>query len=802
MERAQPLHAGGAEGCRAALSIGLCGRRCVAAAWLAWAGTAMGAPPVDWSPLDAAVDGQIAAQTIPGAVAVIGDADRIWLRRAWGWRSRGASPEAMTTDTIFDLASLTKVVCTATAVLQLAEHDRLDLDAPAASYWPAFAVHGKGGITVRQLLSHSSGLRPGLSLRPADRAADVWARLLAESPIAAPGSRYLYSDLNFMTLGKLVERVTGRGLDAQCRRQVFEPLQMSDTGFRPPTRSLSRIAPTEPLDAVGHWLRGTVQDPTARRAGGVAGHAGLFGTADDLAVFAQSLLRGGPSAPLFRTTIHELGQPQGAASATDWHGLGWVLMAPLEPEREAAPPLGAIGHTGYTGTGLWIDFKHRRFAVLLSSRLHPDGRGDARPLRRQLLALLSSLEAPAPPGPELPGDPRRPGPDVRPAPVWTGIDVLRQQGYALLQGKRIGLVTHRAAIDRHGWRTLDRLRHAPGVQLVRLFSPEHGLNADAEGAVASATEPFSGLPVVSLYGASSRPAPETLQDLDSLVIDLQDAGVRFYTYLATLGECLRAAARAGVQVVVLDRPDPARADRVGGPMLDAGREAFTAFAALPVQHGMTIGELARYLVDELKVREGLSVDLQVVTMRGYRRAMNFEDTGLDWVPPSPNLRRPGSARLYPGVAWIEGSPVSVGRGTDHPFEWVGAPWIDGMRLSRALEEMHLPGLSVRPVSFVPEQAPHAGQRCEGVALGVTDAERFDPSLLGAALVASLHRLWPRQFMAERTLGMVGSAEALQMLRDGVPPVQARERWERGWGEFLRRRGKALIYEAPASAAEP
>lgn len=754
------------------------------------------AQPADWSPLDAAVRGQIAAGAVPGAVAVIGDANGVWLRRAWGWRVRGPRPEPMTTDTIFDLASLTKVICTTTAVLQLAERGKLDLDAPAARYWPAFGTRGKQDITLRQLLSHSSGLRPGLSLRPADRAADVWARLVAETPAAPPGSRLIYSDLNFMALGVVVERVTGRGLASQCRRQVFEPLQMIDTGFQPAARSWPRVAPTEPTGAEPRWLRGTVQDPTARRAGGVAGHAGLFGTADDLARFAQAILRGGPAAPLYRSTIEELHRPQGAASATDWHGLGWALLAPLEPERESAQPLGTIGHTGYTGTGLWIDFKHRRFVVLLTSRLHPDGQGDARPLRRQVLALLASLEAPSPPGPDLPGDPRMPGLDRRAAAVWTGIDVLRAQGYAALQGQRIGLVTHLAAIDRYGWRTLDRLRHAAGVNLVRLFSPEHGLGANAEGAVPSSTEAFSGLPVVSLYGQSPRPAPDNLQDLDTLVIDLQDAGVRFYTYLATLGECLRAAARAGVRVVVLDRPDPARADRVAGPMLDAGRESFTAYAAVPVQHGMTIGELARYLAADLRTREGLSVDLHVVAMRGYRRSMDVEDTGLDWTPPSPNLRTPQAARLYPGVAWIEGAAVSVGRGTEHPFEWVGAPWIDASRLAQAIDSLQLPGLSVRPTSFVPDQPPYAGQRCEGVALTVTDRQRFDASLLGAALVQSLHRLWPKQFDAERTIGMVGSAEALQMLRDGVAPVQARERWEQRWGDFLSRRAAALLYPEP------
>lgn len=380
--------------------------------------------------------------------------------------------------------------------------------------------------------------------------------------------------------------------------------------------------------------------------------------------------------------------------------------------------------------------------------------------------------------------------------------MLRQHGYAMLQGRRVGLVTHSAAIDRHGWRTLDRLRHAPGIHLVRLFTPEHGLNADMEGRIDSGIEPFSGLPVVSLYGASPRPSPESLQGIDTLVIDLQDAGARFYTYLATLGECLRAAAKAGISVVVLDRPDPARADRVAGPTLDPGLKSFTAYTALPVQHGMTIGELARYLAAELKADEGLSVDLQVVAMRGYRRAMDFEDTGLDWVPPSPNLRTPDSARLYPGVAWVEGAPVSVGRGTEHPFEWIGAPWIDGARLAQALTDLRLPGLAVRTVHFVPKAAPHAGQRCDGVALRVTDRERFDAALLGAALVQTLHRLWPRAFMAERTLGMVGSAQVLQQLRDGLPPVQARERWERSWGDFLQRRDAVLLYEASPAPRLP
>lgn len=753
------------------------------------------AQPLDWAPLDAAVRGQIAAGTVPGAVAVIGDADHVWLRQAWGLRSAGPSPELMTVDTVFDLASLTKVVCTTIAVLQLAERDQLDLDVPVARYWPAFAAGGKSAITARQLLSHSSGLRPGLSLQAADGPGQVQDRLLAERPVAAAGSRLVYSDLNFLALGLLVQRIAGRPLDRQCEARVFRPLGMRDTGFRPPASLRPRIAPTEPSGS--GWLRGTVHDPTARAAGGVAGNAGLFGTADDLARFAQALLRHGGMTPLFRGTVAELQRPQGASSATTWHGLGWQLLPPLQAERESLVPLGAVGHTGYTGTGLWIDFTHRRFVVLLTSRLHPDGRGDARPLRRQVLALVASLH-PIDDAPAAPPDRPVPGPDDGTATVWTGIDVLRQQGYAALRGKKVGLVTHAAAIDRHGWRTLDRLRHAPGVQLVRVFTPEHGLNADTEGRVASGREAFSGLPLVSLYGASTRPAPEALAGLDVLVIDLQDAGARFYTYLATLGESLRAAARAHLKVIVLDRPDPAGADRVAGPMLDPARRSFTAYTTLPVQHGMTLGELARYLAAELQAEEGLSVDLDVVAMRGYRRSMAFAQTGLDWVPPSPNLRRPVTALLYPGVAWVEGAAVSVGRGTDHPFEWVGAPWVDGSRLAQRLQAEALPGVAFRAIEFVPlEGTPYGGQRCRGVAIHITDPAAFDAALLGAALLQALDRSGPDSFHAERTLGMVGSASTLRQLRDGLSPREARSRWEADWGDFTRRREAALLYEAPA-----
>ncbi|MGE5452766.1 MAG: serine hydrolase [Acidobacteriota bacterium] len=748
----------------------------------------------NWAPLDAAVQAQMAAGKLPGAVMIYGDAQHIWLRRAWGLRARVPQPEPMTVDTVFDLASLTKVVVTTTAMLQLMERGAVQLDSPVARYWPAFAAHGKESITVRQLLTHTSGLRADLDMRePWQGRAQALQRVVAERPVVAPGSRVIYSDINFIVLGELVERLTGLPLQTYAQRRIFKPLGMPDTGFLPASTLLRRLAPTEWL-ADGRMMRGQVHDPSARRMGGVAGHAGLFGTADDLARFAQAMLQPGR---LFKpATLAALQVAAGPPNDSDPRGLGWALQAPLVANRDELAPQGLIAHTGYTGTGIWIDLVQRRFVVLLSNRVHPNGRGDARPIRRQVLALLSAMQAPWKPDATagespLPGQPAAP---AATAPrVLTGIDVLRAQHYAPLQGRRVGLITHLAAVDGMGWRTLDRLRWAPGVQLIKVFSPEHGLYGDAEGAIPSGVEPLSGLPLVSLYGERRRPHAQSLQDIDTLVFDVQDAGARFFTYISTLVEAMEAAAEHGLRVVVLDRPNPIRADRVGGPVLDEGRGSFTGYPGLPVQHGMTVGELARWFQDDIQQRRGVKVDLLVIAMQGYRRDQWFDQTGLDWVPPSPNLRTPTTAILYPGVAWVEGANISVGRGTDHPFEWVGAPWIDADALSLALNAAALPGVQFSPIAFVPDAGPYRGRSCQGVQVRVVDRNVFDAPLLGAVLTRELQALWPQDFQLDKTLALIGSADTLQGLRDGVAPQDWSTRWQEGLARFLARRATYLLY---------
>jgi len=740
----------------------------------------------DWTPIDAAVRAQIAARQLPGAVLVFGDAEHIWLRRAWGWRALDPQREPMTADTVFDLASLTKVIVTTTAVMQLVERGLVQLDVPAARYWPAFASHGKQAITVRQLLTHRSGLRPDLDLREDWHGyAAAMRRVEGESPGAALGKRTVYSDINFIALGELVRRVSGLPLQVYAERHVLGPAGMRDTGFLPDRALRARIAPTERMG--GELLRGTVHDPTARRMGGVSGHAGLFGTADDLARFAQALLRG--KRLLDRSSIKALQQAEGDPNDPDGvRGIGWQLQAPLVANRDDLEPKGLLGHTGYTGTALWIDLVQGRFMVLLSNRGHPDGQGNAQPLRRQVLALVSSL------APPLEAAARTsPLPTLR---VATGIDVLRLQRYAALTGRRIGLITHLAAIDALGWRTLDRLRWAPGVTLVKLFSPEHGLYGDVEGAVPSGTEPFSGLPLISLYGAATRPGVASLQDINTLVFDAQDVGARFFTYASTMAQAMEAAAEQGIRFVVLDRPDPIRADRVAGPVLDPGRGSFTGPEGLPVQHGMTVGELALWFRDDLRARRGLDLDLQVITMQGYQRSMWFDQTGLDWVPPSPNLRTPTQAALYPGVAWVEGANLSVGRGTSHPFEWLGAPWVVGSTLADALNEAAPPGLRFTSVDFTPDAGPYDGQRCHGVEVRVVDRDTLDAPLLGALLVRTLHRLWPREFAIDSTLATIGASATLQELTASTDLATVASHWQPALSAFRSRRGHDLLYEPP------
>jgi uncharacterized protein YbbC (DUF1343 family) len=748
-----------------------------------------------------AVEEAVREGKTPGAVVLIGSQGEIVYRRAFGYRVLEPKKIPMTEETVFDLASLTKAIATTTAVMQLAEQRKLDIDAPAGRYWPAFRRNGKGGITVRQLLTHYSGLRPDLSLRPRwSGYEEAMAKIIAERPVLPPGAGFIYSDINFEVLGELVRRVSGRPLDTYCAEHIFKPLGMKDTGFRPPLSLHNRIAPTQ--YHLGKLLCGEAHDPSCYHMGGVAGHAGLFSTADDLSIFAQMLLNGGKYQGiqiLISETVNRMTTPQSPPGKKNLRGFGWDIEAPFVSNREELFPAGAYGHLGYTGTALWIDPITDTYIIVLTNRVHPDGKGDVKKLRAKIRKVVSDALGPLSAEEVLDRRPSLAGSSTRArsfAPqglhsreVMTGIDALSAENFSSLKGLRVGLITNHTGTDSRGRSTIDLLRNAPGVELKKVFSPEHGLSGKGEGKMSTTGKPARGLPVYSLYSSVRKPTDSMLSNLDALVFDIQDAGVRFYTYITTMGYAMEAAAKKGIAFYVLDRPNPINALLVQGPVMDRELRSFTGYFSLPVRHGMTVGELAEMFNAENKI----GANLHVIKMSGYNRAAWFDETGLQWVNPSPNLRSLTEAILYPGVAMIEGANVSVGRGTDTPFELFGAPWINAEKLSAYLNSRDIRGVSFGPVHFIPDSDIYKNTACHGVRMALTDRQALDVAELGIEIAGVLYTLYPGEFQLDKTLGLIGSRRILQAVRDGLNPHSIPFLWQNTLEEFLTLRAKYLLY---------
>jgi len=387
------------------------------------------------------------------------------------------------------------------------------------------------------------------------------------------------------------------------------------------------------------------------------------------------------------------------------------------------------------------------------------------------------------------GSPTLPGADNSPS-VLNGIDVLRERNFDLLAGKRIGLITNQTGRAVDGTPTIDLLFKSKICKLVALFSPEHGIRGTMDESVRSTVDDVTGLPVYSLYGESKRPTPEMLKNIDVLVFDVQDIGARFYTYITTMAYSMEAAANANISFVVLDRPNPIGGIRVEGPMLDADKTSFIGYMPLPVRHGMTVGELARYF----NVENRIGARLQVVPMKGWRRSYYFWDTGQVWINPSPNMRTMPAALLYPGICLLEQTNLSVGRGTDRPFEMIGAPWIEPQRFVSALREARISGVQYIPVYFTPDAAKHKGVRCGGASLLVTDADRLNSVLLGLTLAIVLNKLYPNEFKMDTIINFLGNAAAMEMLHAKQPPPKVLRSDNSNLRIFLARRRKALIYD--------
>ncbi len=461
-------------------------------------------------------------------------------------------------------------------------------------------------------------------------------------------------------------------------------------------------------------------------------------------------------------------------------GLGWDIRTGYSSNRGDFFSSRAFGHGGFTGTAIWMDPGLDLFVIFLSNRVHPDGNGSI----NRLVGRIGTIAAAS-----IEDSQVRPG--IKPGAVLTGIDVLQRDGFRQLEGRKVGLITNHTGINRNRVSTVTLLHEAENVELTALFSPEHGFAGRLDvSQIADAEDQQTGLRIFSLYGKTRTPTEDMLKGIDTLVFDIQDIGTRFYTYISTMGNAMRAAAKHDVQFVVLDRPNPVGGIDVQGPVLDAGSESFVGYHTLPVRHGMTAGELATMFNAEFN----LGLDLTVIRLDGWRRSDSFDRTGLPWINPSPNMRSLTQAFLYPGIGLVEATNLSVGRGTDTPFEVVGAPWIDGAKLAAKLNAAGLSGVRFIPIEFTPDASKYKGESCGGINVLITDRSRFDPLRTGFTLATTLRRLYPSDWDTKHYNHLLLNREANDAVLNGASVEQIKSAWQAKLKSFLARRNQFLLYD--------
>ncbi len=803
--------------------------------------------------IDAIINGDIADKKMPGAVVIIGRKGKIVYRKAFGNRALVPTVEPMTIDTIFDVASLTKPVATATSIMILVEQGKLRLNDTIGKFITDIDDPEAKKVTILQLLTHTSGYRPDFDLGEKWTGREgMLAALKKEKLRAAPGTRFVYSDIGFIVLGEIIERVTGKTLDIFVKENQLSALSTTsfireDPNGKTPTSSfnlagwLKRMAPTEDICGQQSYLGGSpypncqpglmillgkVHDPTAYRMQWVAGHAGLFSTADDLARYCQMLLNGGTldGKPIMSAqTVAKMTQPYVVAEDGSTRGLGWDMNTTFSSNRGELFPLGSFGHTGFTGPMIWIDPTSETFVVFMSNRVHPDGKGDVVATRARVATIAASAIEDLPIerwkeaeakynaavaaqipvfkdrverasfsqlelGPGLQRPPAVPKNET----VLNGIDILEKNGFMELAGKRIGLVTNHTGRNLAGKSTIDILHEAANVDLVSMFAPEHGIRGELDTEKIDDTkDEKTRLPVYSLYkDGNRRPKPEQLQGLDAIVYDIQDIGARFYTYTATLKNVMEEAAKAKIPVYVLDRPNPINGVTVEGPLATEDKLSFIAAHTIPVRYGLTIGELGQMMNAERKI----GADLRVIKMERWQRSMWFDETGQTWVNPSPNMRSLTQATLYPGIGLMETTNVSVGRGTDTPFEVLGAPWMDGQRVAKYLNERGLPGVRFVPIRFRPNASVFKDEDLGGVNFVITNRQTFDSVRTGIEIAAAIRKLYPNDWQVDRYLRLLVNQDILDRLKRGEAAPAIIASWQPALAEFQKRKASYLLYQ--------
>lgn len=811
--------------------------------------------------IDGLVEKAIADKKMPGAVVLIGHKGKIVYRKAFGNRALVPNVEKMTVDTIFDLASLTKVVATTTSIMKLVEDGKIRLNDTIGDFIPEVEDKDVKKVTIQQLLTHTGGFRPDFDLREEWTGREGMLDALKREKLRNPaGTKFVYSDIGFIVLGEIVRIVTGSDIYAFTNNSIFPLLQMKETQFFPCHRlsgdyqidgiepnsddacfvtnytDKKKIAPTENIKGQQSYLgskfvgnesegdrilRGQVHDPTAFRMNGVAGHAGLFSTADDLARFCQMLLNGGVldgKRILSANTIARMTAPIVVSETGETRGLGWDMNTGFSSNRGELFPLGSFGHTGFTGTSIWIDRVSQTFVIFLSNRVHPDGKGNVTDIRAKVATVAASAIE------DTPIEAFRLAEDIYSAQVaaqiekfkvnssklkvensnneqqttnneqrtvLNGIDVLEKTNFKELENKRIGLVTNQTGRNLNGKPTIDVLKEAKNVNLVALFSPEHGIRGELDQEkITDSKDEKTGLPVYSLYGETRRPKPEQLQNLDAIVFDIQDIGTRFYTYISTLKNVLEEAAKAKKKVFVLDRVNPINGIDIEGSLADADKLSFIAAHPIPIRHGMTIGELALMFNAEDKI----GADLRVIKMENWRRDMWFDQTNQTWINPSPNMRSLTEATLYPGIGLLETTNLSVGRGTDTPFEVIGAPWLDGRKLALRLNSRAIPGVRFIPVLFKPNASVFKDETCFGVNIVIVDRTSFDSVRTGFEIAAALRDLYPDKWQRDRYLRLLANSSIFQQIDDGSTAEAIQKILDESVEKFKTRRADYLLYK--------
>jgi SSS family transporter len=898
----------------------------------------------DFSKVTDLINDAITNHHLPGAVVVVGHNGHQVFEQAYGNRKLDNEPgldgkpspaEPMTEDTIFDMASLTKDLATATSVMQLYEAGKFQFDDPVEKYLPDFnpqhdATRSK--VTIRLLLTHFSGEGPDVSLK------DPWGldkpdktegfRRALTSPLAGdPGTKFVYSDINFILLGDLIETLSGQTEDVYTAEHIFKPLGMTHTGYhgfntvcgkfdrigaaivipnRPASveeapscygggsgsaswtayNGIANTAPTTHDDEGNaqtnpHFdmlTRGTVHDPTTRRMGGVAGHAGVFSTAHDISLYASALLEKlvhntGPF-PLKQSTLQLMTMPEqpghsasqiAAAQAAnddaikageqgaqpglaphypaikgqDLRGYGWDIDTAFSKPRGAIFPIGSFGHTGFTGTTLWMDPASDSYIVLLTNAVHPRGntpisnlRGQVATAAAQALGLSSAADNPAT-GRNLN--------QLIPLQILTGIDALEQSHFAALttlakshnNHLNFGVLTNQNGLDSQDRRTIDQLNtlKSENIHLTTLFAAEHGITGQQDTTYMGAeVDSATSLTVTGLYGtgaAARHPKHEQLANLDAIVIDLQDAGVHYWTYESVLGYFLEASDiekkqyQHTLNIIVLDRPNPVGGLAMQGPLVDANHTSYVAYMPIPTRHGLTYGELAKYIV----AAKHLDTALIVVPMQHWHRNMFWKDTGLPWVNPSPNLRSPEAAVLYPALGEIESTNISVGRGTEHPFSFFGAGvptvkpststatggiasstgfvgpttvWFIAKDVAAYLTARNIPSVTftatTEPILEDANHYPFHGQTIDAVRVIATDPVALDTPELGIEILSALHHLYPTQFNLARSMTLLCNEATVAAITRGDDPRSIAASWQPALDAYKSSVAPILLYQ--------